>query len=188
MEKYKDLVECIWNGHTARFRAIWMDKYKFETILNVDCPYDNTTVSKRNAYHFAKEKWIDIKMENFIDTEAEKEYTWNTQKEAMRFNEWKPKFHLLHLPSLVPTVRVLEFWAKKYAPYNWMKTMTREDLLDSMMRHLSALIDWEETDTESWLSHIGHLTANCIFYSFHFIIWRTNKNSSSELTENENVL
>ena len=38
-------------------------------------------------------------------------------------------------------VRGLEYGAKKYAPRNWTKGFPREKLLESMMRHMIALMD-----------------------------------------------
>jgi len=35
-----------------------------------------------------------------------------------------------------------------------------------MMRHLSALMDGEEKDKESGISHIGHIQCNAMFYNY----------------------
>ncbi len=86
---------------------------------------------------------------------------------ALRFNEGKPKWTLVHFESMVPLVRILEYGAKKYAPYNWKKPMSRSDILDSMQRHMAKLIDGDENDEESGLPHIGHIMANAMFYSYH---------------------
>lgn len=86
---------------------------------------------------------------------------------ALRYNEWKPRWSLVHFPSLEPLVRVLEFWAKKYEEKNWMKPMDKKQILDSMIRHLVRLMEDEELDSESNLPHIGHIMANCMFYSYH---------------------
>lgn len=45
--------------------------------------------------------------------------------------------------------------------------MDKKQILDSMIRHLVRLMEDEELDSESWLQHIGHLMANCMFYSYH---------------------
>lgn len=84
-------------------------------------------------------------------------------KGALRYNQGKPQYSLLDLKSLEPCVRVLEFGANKYARDNWKKGMPREQIIDSMMRHLAALIDGEEIDPESGLSHIGHIQCNALF-------------------------
>jgi len=94
---------------------------------------------------------------------------WLEPVSALRYNTGKPKWSLVHMHSLVPMIRVLEYGALKYAPFNWQKPMKRDEVLDSMQRHLAALIDGEEFDQESGLTHIGHIMANALFYSYHFV-------------------
>ena len=94
---------------------------------------------------------------------------WLVPVSALRYNTGKPKWSLVHMHSLVPMIRVLEYGSLKYAPFNWQKPMKRDELLDSMQRHLAALIDGKELDDESGLSHIGHIMANAMFYSYHFV-------------------
>ena len=84
-------------------------------------------------------------------------------EQAERLNSGKAEYSLLDLKSLEPCVRVLEFGARKYSRDNWKKGMPREKIIDSMMRHLAALIDGEENDPESGLSHIGHIQCNALF-------------------------
>jgi hypothetical protein len=89
---------------------------------------------------------------------------------ALRYNEGKTKWSLVHFGSLIPMVQVLTFGALKYEPHNWKKTINRDELLESAMRHLTALVDGEENDPESKISHAGHVMCNMLFYSFHFVI------------------
>ena len=89
---------------------------------------------------------------------------------AMDENEIKPEWpvsSLIHAQSLVPLVKVLEYGARKYAPYNWQKPMNKKEILDSMARHLMSVIDGEENDPESGLNHMGHIMANAMFYVYH---------------------
>lgn len=90
-----------------------------------------------------------------------------TENKALRFNEGKPKWSLVNYKSLEPMIRVLEFGAQKYAPKNWMKPMNTTEILESMQRHLAALMDGEEFDKESGLPHMGHIQCNAMFYNFH---------------------
>ncbi len=106
-------------------------------------------------------------VKEFLAPENEGPLDETLMKSALRFNEGKPKWTLVHFNSLVPLVRVLEYGAKKYAPYNWQNPMSRMDILDSMQRHMAKLIDGEENDEESGLPHVGHILANAMFYSFH---------------------
>ena len=87
-------------------------------------------------------------------------------EKALRFNEGKPKWTLVHFESLIPLVRVLEFGASKYSPNNWKKGLDLKEILDSTQRHLASLIDGEEIDSESQLPHIGHIMCNAMFYQY----------------------
>lgn len=89
------------------------------------------------------------------------------EQKAMRFNEGKLQWSLVHFKSLWPLVKVLMFGAKKYSPHNWKKPMDRKEILESSMRHLTAMMDGEENDPESGLPHEGHIQCNMMFYNFH---------------------
>jgi len=80
-----------------------------------------------------------------------------------RFNINKPKYSILSLKELEPGVRVLEFGAEKYSRDNWKKGLKFSEILDSMMRHISALQSGEWFDQESKLPHIGHIQCNALF-------------------------
>ena len=98
------------------------------------------------------------------------------QTKALRYNQGKPKWSLVHFKSLEPMVRVLMYGADKYAPDNWKKGLDRKEILDSMQRHLAQLIDGQEIDEESNLHHIGHIMCNCLFYSY-FNVMNEDKSS-----------
>jgi hypothetical protein len=91
----------------------------------------------------------------------------NQPKKALRYNEGKPQWGLVHYKSMEPMVRVLEFGAKKYAPNNWMNDMDTRKILESMQRHLAALMDGELNDPETGMSHMGNIQCNAMFYNFH---------------------
>jgi hypothetical protein len=96
---------------------------------------------------------------------------------AVRFNSGKLNWSLVHFKSIEPMVKVLMFGAQKYAAHNWKKGLPKEQILESMMRHLAALMDGEQNDPESGLPHIGHIMCNAMFYSYF----------DSEPNGNENV-
>lgn len=85
---------------------------------------------------------------------------------AIRYNKGKRKWSLVHYKSLEPMIEVLEFGAKKYAPDNWKKGLDKKEILESMQRHLAALMDGEKTDAESRISHMGHIMCNAMFYNY----------------------
>jgi len=98
-------------------------------------------------------------------TRLQKSIVEHNQK-ALRYNQGKPKWSMVHFKSLEPMVKVLMYGADKYARDNWKKGLDRQEILDSMQRHLAALIDGQEIDPESQEHHIGHLMCNCMFYSY----------------------
>ena len=53
---------------------------------------------------------------------------------------------------------------------NWKIDLNPTEILDSLTRHLGAIIDGQELDKESNLPHIGHLGCNYLFYVYHYYI------------------
>ncbi len=88
-------------------------------------------------------------------------------EKSLRYNEDKPKWSLVHYKSLEPMVRVLEMGAVKYSPNNWKIGLNRDEILESTMRHLTALMDGELLDKESGISHMAHIQCNAMFYNYH---------------------
>lgn len=88
------------------------------------------------------------------------------QSYGLRFNDGKLKWSYVHFTSLEPMVRVLMFGAQKYEPFNWQKGLKKDEILESMMRHITKLIDGEVNDPESGLPHIGHIQCNAMFYQY----------------------
>ena len=88
-------------------------------------------------------------------------------EQAKRYNEGKPQWSLVNYKSLEPMGRVLEFGCEKYDRDNWKKGMPTHKILESMQRHLAALMDGEQFDSETGISHMGHIQANAMFYNYH---------------------
>lgn len=89
------------------------------------------------------------------------------KSKALRYNQGKLKWSLVHFKSLEPMVRVLEAGAAKYAPENWKKPMDKKEILECAMRHLAAIMDGEEFDPETNQPHAAHVMCNMKFYIFH---------------------
>lgn len=85
---------------------------------------------------------------------------------GLRYNDGKLKWSYVHFQSMEPMVRVLMFGAQKYEPRNWQRGLNKEEILESMQRHLAKMMDGEENDPESGLSHIGHIMCNAMFWSY----------------------
>ncbi len=95
---------------------------------------------------------------------------------ALRYNKGKPQYSLLDLECLEGCVRVLEFGAKKYSRDNWKKGLPTTQIIDSLLRHLGAVLRGELIDPESGLSHIGHIQCNALFLG--------NKNNTMDVDVN----
>lgn len=67
-------------------------------------------------------------------------------------------------------VRVAEFGAKKYEPWNWSKGLSRVQILGSLLRHTFAYLRGEETDKDSGLSHTDHIIWNAVALA-HNVRW-----------------
>lgn len=67
-------------------------------------------------------------------------------------------------------VRVAEFGAKKYAPWNWSKGLARVQFCCSLLRHVFAYIRGEDRDPESGLMHTDHILWNAASLA-HNVHW-----------------
>ena len=119
-------------------------------------------------------------------------------EQALRYNDGKLQWSLVHYESLEPMIRVLEYGAHKYSIFkdalgneykgsevsisdvkemnltqvssgrdNWKKPMDIKKILESAQRHLASIMDGEINDSDSGLSHMGHLMCNSLFYNYH---------------------
>lgn len=76
----------------------------------------------------------------------------------------------IEMEAFEELAKVMAFGADKYERNNWMKPPVNKcQLIDSMMRHIQALLNNEENDSESGLHHIGHIMANVMFIHYHFM-------------------
>jgi hypothetical protein len=100
-----------------------------------------------------------------------------------RYNEGKIKWSLVHFDSIKDLPKVLEFGAKKYSKDNWKKGLDLNEILDSMQRHVSSVIDGEQHDPESTLHHMGHIMCNAMFYMYHY-----NKQQNEQQSSSQNLL
>ncbi len=88
---------------------------------------------------------------------------------SLRFNIGKPQLsYILEFDhALNGIAKVMEMGAEKYDRGNWKIGLPKEQLLDSLMRHLVHLANGDSNDDESGLPHIHHVLANALFYAYH---------------------
>ena len=74
----------------------------------------------------------------------------------------KPQLQLVPSVAIQELAAALADGAKKYGAWNWrgasVETMT---YLGAILRHTFAVIDGEDADPQSGVSHLGHISANC---------------------------
>jgi hypothetical protein len=100
-----------------------------------------------------------FKEEDYFDNKS--------QTTAKRYNAGKPRYSLIDYASLESLVRVLEFGEAKYGRDNWKLGLSKESVMDSLIRHIAKLNDGEELDSESNLPHIGHAMCNLMFLEYY---------------------
>lgn len=98
--------------------------------------------------------------------------------QALRNNAGKLRWALVDWESMVPMMETLERGAIAYAPGNWKKGLNREEILESIMRHLIALFGGQEFDPDPRFltHHMGNIMCNAMFYLYHY----RNKSFSEE--------
>ena len=81
---------------------------------------------------------------------------------AKRLNDKKPKLHLI--PLVESVAKVFEYGEEKYGKSNWKLGFENEidQLEGSMTRHTKAILEGEEIDEESGLSHKALRAANAL--------------------------
>ena len=85
-----------------------------------------------------------------------------------RFNQGKLKWSLVDFDAFEEMVKVLEFGCKKYDANNWKKGLKTTEVLESMQRHINAILRGEDIDPESGLNHYGHIQCNAMFLGYMF--------------------
>lgn len=91
---------------------------------------------------------------------------------ATKFDDGKTQWHLIPWDAVAEIVKVMEFGAGKYSPWNWASNggFPWHRLFNSSMRHF---ITWfwnkEDNDKETGLSHLAHLGCNVLFL-LHYVL------------------
>lgn len=79
-------------------------------------------------------------------------------------DEGKADFSLVDASFEEGIAKVLTFGAAKYSPHSWKKLEDAEErYYAALRRHLCAYRKGDRVDSESKLSHLLHVAANCMF-------------------------
>ena len=88
---------------------------------------------------------------------------------ALRYN--KGKAPLSYVTSakyaLEGCAEVFAFGAEKYDRDNWKKGLPSNEIIDSLLRHLTQYQEGETHDEESGCHHLDHILCNAIFLAYH---------------------
>lgn len=92
---------------------------------------------------------------------------------GVKYDDHKPRFSMLFDfgRALIAIVRVSEYGARKYPERkNWQKLDDGEDrYLSAALRHLAAMSEGEEFDSESKISHFAHFSWNSLAALYHHL-------------------
>jgi len=89
-----------------------------------------------------------------------------------RFNKGKVRYDLVPAYSHEEYAKVLMHGAEKYGDDNWRKGMSWNSVLASLERHLYAIKNGEDLDSESGLLHSAHIMANAAFLTEYYKYYR----------------
>jgi hypothetical protein len=92
-------------------------------------------------------------------------------EKALRYDDNKLRFDLLHPIAQEGLVRVLTKGAQKYEPRNWERGMSWSKVIASLKRHLNAFEQGIDIDPETGELHIDHLQCNVHFLSAYYKIY-----------------
>ena len=91
-------------------------------------------------------------------------------KKALRFNDGKPELsYMLDAPIAMKGLsEVFAMGAKKYERDNWKNGLDKNEIIDSLIRHLMAFKNGEMVDEESGKCHTHHVHWNALVLAEQF--------------------
>lgn len=80
----------------------------------------------------------------------------------LKKDEGKLRLDLIPVDAMEELSKVYAFGAQKYAEHSWESGMKLSRVYAALLRHLFAWWRGEDTDPESGLSHLAHVTWNAV--------------------------
>ena len=90
----------------------------------------------------------------------------------MKFDNDKPKIHLVPPEAIIEAAKVFGFGAEKYGVNNWRIDGDSTSWIrtySSVQRHLNAWHGGEDIDPESGMSHLAHAATQIMILMTHAI-------------------
>lgn len=84
-------------------------------------------------------------------------------EEGKKFDSGKPELSLIPGHVIEELGKVLTMGKNKYGPHQWRGGIKYSRLISAAMRHMTAIQDGQDFDTESGLPHAAHIMANMAF-------------------------
>ena len=95
----------------------------------------------------------------------------NGEDKGKRFNKGKTRHDLTTSFAQEQYAKVLTFGAAKYGDFNWTAGMRWSKVLASLERHLQAIKDGHDIDSESGILHSAHVMCNAAFLTEYYKIY-----------------
>jgi hypothetical protein len=88
----------------------------------------------------------------------------NTEAEGrgMRYSAGKLPFNLMPWDAMIELAKVYAHGCKKYAPRNWEKGLSFDNVYGSLQRHAVAWYLGEDNDQDSGLMHMAQVAWNAL--------------------------
>src|SRR5688572_7536328 len=87
-------------------------------------------------------------------------------QKATRENKGKLEWSLPDYESLKPLIEVMMWGKSHYGRDNWKKGFNKQELVDSLMRHVLAIQQGIEIDPGTGISHVGGVLFNAMCYEY----------------------
>lgn len=111
---------------------------------------------------------------------------YNIEGAGIKYDDKKPKMHLLPPKAITEVSKVLTFGADKYDEENWRRLDNLQARYSSSaLRHIFAHLDGEQLDPESGVSHIAHAIC-CLMFKLEVEL-ETKEKKAREPVRNESA-